>query len=424
MKTMNLARALLAGLLSAIGRTVPGLMFVAALAFTTGMFAASAPAFSSIAHTWVASNGSDSASCGGRMITPCQTFLAAYNNTDAGGEITCVDSGNFGGLTISKSVTINCESSIGSSLVTGGVSPISINGSSLNVTLRGLDLDGASTTLGTICSGPSASLLTFVGSGTLHLQKMKIRRLTGPSCGVQFTPNDTATLDITDCDITDNGGSGLGAGIYVQPASGVTAHVSIDHSRINNNYFGVLFDGTQGGIIRGAIHDSVVSGNIQDGIMVSATNSSLAVDNTIVSGNGAGVLIKPYANGSMTATFDRVTISNNMGGGLKTDTTNGSVNVDISNSTIGNNGGNGLNAVGGAGGPNVLNLSHDVIASNRTAGLQANGVSAAAFVDTTLFDTNTLGATASVAGGRLLTYGNNRVVGPIGSGFPSSVPLQ
>jgi hypothetical protein len=424
MKTMNLARALLAGLLSAIGRTVPGLMFVAALAFTTGMFAASAPAFSSIAHTWVASNGSDSASCGGRMITPCQTFLAAYNNTDAGGEITCVDSGNFGGLTISKSVTINCESSIGSSLVTGGVSPISINGSSLNVTLRGLDLDGASTTLGTICSGPSASLLTFVGSGTLHLQKMKIRRLTGPSCGVQFTPNGTATLDVTDCDITDNGGSGLGAGIYVQPASGVTAHVSIDHSRINNNYFGVLFDGTQGGIIRGAIHDSVVSGNIQDGIMVSATNSSLAVDNTIVSSNGAGVLIKPDANGSVTATFDGVTIVDNTGGGVKTDSTNGLVSVDISNSNISNNAGNGMNAVGGVGGTNMLNIKNSVIARNGSAGVQANGANAAALIDMTLLDSNTAGATSAVAGGRLLTYGNNHIVGSAGSGFTGTAPSQ
>jgi hypothetical protein len=151
---------------------------------------------------------------------------------------------------------------------------------------------------------------------------------------------------------------------------------------------------------------------------------NLVVTNSRISNNASGVLLMPDFGGSMTATFDRVTIANNMGGGLKTNTTNGPVTVDISNSTIGNNGGNGLNAVGGAGGPNVLNLSHDVIASNGNFGLQANGVSAAAFVDTTLFDTNVFGATASVASGRLLTYSNNRVVGPIGSGFPSSVPLQ
>jgi hypothetical protein len=151
---------------------------------------------------------------------------------------------------------------------------------------------------------------------------------------------------------------------------------------------------------------------------------NLVVTNSRISNSAAGALIKPAAGGSVTATFNGVTIADNTGGGLKTDSTNGSVTVDISNSTISKNTGNGLNAVGGAGGPNVLNLSHDVIASNGTAGLQANGVSAAAFVDTTLFDTNATGATASVSGGRLLTYGNNRVVGSIGSGFPSSLPLQ
>jgi hypothetical protein len=151
---------------------------------------------------------------------------------------------------------------------------------------------------------------------------------------------------------------------------------------------------------------------------------NLVVTNSRISNNATGVVIKPAAGGSVTATFNGVTIDGNSGGGLKTDTTNGPVSVDIFNSTISKNTGNGLNVVGGAGGPNVLNLSHDVIASNGVAGIQANGVSAAAFVDTTLFDTNAAGATASVSGGRLLTYGNNRIVGSIGSGFPSSVPLQ
>jgi hypothetical protein len=93
MKTMNLARALFAGLLSAIERTVPRLMFVAALACATSMFAASAQS-ATLVHTWVASDGSDSNNNCDRP-TPCSTFGGAYSKTTAGGEITCADSGNL-----------------------------------------------------------------------------------------------------------------------------------------------------------------------------------------------------------------------------------------------------------------------------------------------------------------------------------------
>ena len=151
---------------------------------------------------------------------------------------------------------------------------------------------------------------------------------------------------------------------------------------------------------------------------------NLVVTNSRISNSAAGVLIKPAAGGSVTATFDGVTIADNMGGGMKTDTTNGPVTVDISNSTITKNAGNGLNAVSGAGGPNMLNLSHDVIASNGVAGIQANGIFAAALVDTTLLDSNATGATSSVNSGRVITYGTNRVLGIAGSGFTGSVPLQ
>jgi hypothetical protein len=151
---------------------------------------------------------------------------------------------------------------------------------------------------------------------------------------------------------------------------------------------------------------------------------NLVVTNSRISKNAAGVLIKPAAGGSVTATFDGLTIADNTGGGLKTDTTNGLVSVDISNSTISNNAGNGMNAVGGAGGTNMLNIHNSVIAKNGAAGVQASGASSAALIDTTLLDTNTAGALSAIGGGRALTYGNNRIVGSAGSGFTGTASLQ
>jgi Right handed beta helix region len=151
---------------------------------------------------------------------------------------------------------------------------------------------------------------------------------------------------------------------------------------------------------------------------------NLVITNSRISNSAAGVLIKPAAGGAVTATFDGVTIAENSGGGVKADTTNGAINLAISNSTITKNGGNGLNAVGGAGGQNMLELIHDVIASNSIAGVQANGANAAVLVNNTSILNNLTGATAAINSGRILTYGNNSIVGSLGSGFTSSTPLQ
>jgi len=144
---------------------------------------------------------------------------------------------------------------------------------------------------------------------------------------------------------------------------------------------------------------------------------NLVIKNSRISNNtAAGVLIKPAAGGSVTATFDGVTITNNAGG-LRTDTTNGAVRVDISNSTISNNANNGLIALGGAGGQNMVFVRNDVIASNNQAGIEASGGNAAVLVNNTLLDSNAGGAISAVSSGRILTYQNNNIVGSSGTGF-------
>lgn len=154
------------------------------------------------------------------------------------------------------------------------------------------------------------------------------------------------------------------------------------------------------------------------------TASKLVVKNSLFEYNSTGILIDPSSGGSVNATLDHVTITNNNGGGFKIETTNGPVTVDVTDSSISYNSGNGLNAVSGAGGAAIFNIEHSIIADNGVAGIQANGSSAAAIVDTTLLDSNGSGATNAIGGGRVLTYGTNRIVGAAGSGFTGSALLQ
>jgi hypothetical protein len=150
---------------------------------------------------------------------------------------------------------------------------------------------------------------------------------------------------------------------------------------------------------------------------------TLVIRNSRILGNGAGVLLKPAAAGTINAILDHVVISDNGGGGIKTDSTNGVVNLDVSDTEIYNNSGNGINAVAGTI-QNMVSIKNSVIAKNAVAGVQANGANAGVTLQTTLLDQNATGATSVVAGGHIITYGNNSIVGSAGSGFTGSAPLQ
>jgi hypothetical protein len=190
-------------------------------------------------------------------------------------------------------------------------------------------------------------------------------------------------------------------------------------------YPAILFTGSGTLILENCVFENFNASGAGPALDIEPTGPfNLVITNSRISNNAAGVLIQPGTGGSVTATLDGVTIVENNGGGLKTDTINGPINLAISNSTISKNGGNGINAVGSAGGQNVLQLTHDVIAYNSVAGVQANGASAAVLVNNTSILNNATGATSLIANGRILTYGNNSIVGLSGSGFTGNTSLQ
>src|SRR5262249_19682767 len=90
--------------------------------------------------TWVSGVGDDVNPCS--RTAPCKTFAGAISKTAAGGIIDCLDPGGFGAVTITKSITIDCTATLGSTLVAG------TNGINVNtapgtiVVLRNLEIAG------------------------------------------------------------------------------------------------------------------------------------------------------------------------------------------------------------------------------------------------------------------------------------------
>src|SRR5438045_808793 len=107
-------------------------------------------AFTSIAQaqatrTWVSGVGDDVNPCS--RTAPCKTFAGAISKTAVNGEINCLDPAGYGAVTVTKSITIDCEDTQGSilaSLVNGVIINItSATDAKKAVKLRGLSINGA-----------------------------------------------------------------------------------------------------------------------------------------------------------------------------------------------------------------------------------------------------------------------------------------
>jgi hypothetical protein len=113
------------------------------------------------AHTqtrmWVSGAGRDANPCS--RTEPCQTFAGAIAKSAAGGEVNCLDPGEFGAMIIDKSITIDCHD-VGAPSTTG----IYINAAATDtISLRGLNIESTGTVTNT-------GGIAFTGGGSRMLQ--------------------------------------------------------------------------------------------------------------------------------------------------------------------------------------------------------------------------------------------------------------
>src|SRR4051812_41308983 len=92
---------------------------LAKMALALALIALAIPAAASAqaTRTWVSGVGDDANPCS--RTAPCKTFAGAISKTASGGEINCLDPGGFGGVTITKALSIKCRYTEGGTLVAG-----------------------------------------------------------------------------------------------------------------------------------------------------------------------------------------------------------------------------------------------------------------------------------------------------------------
>jgi hypothetical protein len=283
-----------------------------------------APAFAQATRTWVSGVGDDANPCS--RTAPCKTFAGAISKTAAGGEIDCLDPGGFGAVTITKSITIDCDGTFGS-ILAAGTNGVNINDSatgspgSINVILRGISINGAGTGLIGI---------NFTSGRSLVLDEVTIQNFnSGTAVGMNFRPTKAASLSMNNLIVAGNGTGATGGGIVIQP-SGSTGSANVQLRNVvtvNNAGNGLRVDTTG-------------DTNVVAGISVVIESSEFSNG-----ANGINVVV-PASTSAANVLVNGSTVSNNSGTGLAA---SGSANgaIRVSGSTITANG-VGVSATGGA----------------------------------------------------------------------------
>src|SRR5688572_20560126 len=75
--------------------------------------------------TWVSGVGDDANPCS--RTAPCKTFAGAISKTATGGQINTLDPGGFGGVTITKAITIAAEGTGEAGVLVSGTNGIIVN---------------------------------------------------------------------------------------------------------------------------------------------------------------------------------------------------------------------------------------------------------------------------------------------------------
>jgi hypothetical protein len=238
--------------------------------------------------TWVSGVGNDANPCS--RTAPCKTFAGAISKTFINGEINCLDPAGYGTVTITKSLTIDCEDTQGS-ILASGVNGITINLGAANVNdplrtvrIRGLSINGA---------GASGAVGTATGVRGIHVNSSNaapVKVFVDEAFIQNFTTDGIlfngagGDLVVRDCLITNViNGSGIrtvstlagAAGIVHVSVTRTTMHLNQQGIRLEGNSFGVVSNSTaSNNTLNGFVANPITIGNAELNIVDSTANNN------------------------------------------------------------------------------------------------------------------------------------------------------
>lgn len=241
-------------------------------------------AFASIAQaqatrTWVSGVGDDVNPCS--RTAPCKTYAGAISKTAKDGEISTLDPGGFGTVTITKSITINGGNggqgygSILSALAPQGVliNITDVNDIRKSVKLDWLNINGAS-------SGTDG--IRWIAGNTLHVENTLIDGMTGDGIDVAFSALNNTALSVRNTTIRNC----VGAGIKM--SANTTGTTGFAFTNISVSKTGTGIDALNGS--RGSIRDSTIALNTTGvALTEGGSDTEVNIDGSTITGHLTGI---------------------------------------------------------------------------------------------------------------------------------------
>jgi Right handed beta helix region len=236
--------------------------------------------------TWVSGVGDDVNPCS--RTAPCKTYAGAISKTAANGEISTLDPGGFGAVTLTKSITIDGTNGAGyGSILAAGTSGVVVNDgatgspNTITVRLRNLSINGA----GTGVHGVNA-----VAFKRLYIENCAIAGFSSSSSsrGIRVSLNTAASpqVFIKDTVLSPGGATTVqGSGIDLHNAGGLLSFL-IDNCRVEGYQGdGVILQSNANGEIR----NTAISLNSLVGLKITAATSNVGLESCLIQQNGTGV---------------------------------------------------------------------------------------------------------------------------------------
>lgn len=246
---------------------------IKAVLVTSFILALATVAQAQATRTWVSGVGDDVNPCS--RTAPCKTFAGAISKTAKDGEISVLDPGGYGAVTITKSIYINGTHGAGY----GSILHSLTNGVTINITdaadvrkavrLRALDINGASTGIN----------------------------------GVNILAANSVWVD--DSVIDGNTGNGSTSGIGIRVAAAASCNLYVMNTSIQKNVTGIRITTTAGFAVAN-IRNSNIEGNTT-GVEVTTNGFATIQDVRFAANSSNGVV----TSSGGTATIRDSVFSNN-----------------------------------------------------------------------------------------------------------------
>ena len=216
---------------------------------SVSIFLISLPVSAALNRSAVSVNGKDTFPC--TVDKPCRTFTAAMAQTNPGGEVVALDSGDYDPFTITKSITV--ESAPG--VYVGITSSAASAGKGINVTaspsdviiIRGVTING-------VLSAADTGIAVYSAVTALSIDHCLIQNFNNGG----VTIGASGRYFVTDTTVRECGG-GIEVGTKTFGTANGVAIATIDRCRVERTRVGGAIDATSNAVV--TVRNTVVASN-------------------------------------------------------------------------------------------------------------------------------------------------------------------